>query len=91
MTTITANERKALEAIRDSEYQSGSAREDVVGHAVWTSYCNPFSNRKTFSGVIASLSKKGMVICGGSTADANYEAGCDGTTLALTEAGFDAL
>lgn len=86
--TLTDNERIALRAILESEYQNGESREDVVEHAVWTSYCNPFSSKRTFSGVVASLVKKGLVKTGGSTADANYDAGCDGTTLRLTDAGY---
>jgi hypothetical protein len=84
---LTKSERRALEAVRDSEYQDG----DPVGHEVWTSYVNPFSSRRTFSGVVSSLVKKGFLVTGGSTADANREAGCDGTTLALTAEGLAAL
>jgi len=87
---ITSNERLALRAVLNSEYQCGDSRECVVGNQVWTSYCNPFDSKRTFSGVVASLVKKGLVTTGGGPADANYQAGCDGTTLALTLAGYDA-
>lgn len=88
---LTKNEVTALEAIVGSEYQCGNEEEDVVGHRVWTSYCNPFKTRKTFSGVISSLVKKGYVKASGSWYDANYAAKCDGTTLEITKAGWDAL
>src|SRR5688572_3868614 len=78
---LTKNERTALEAIRRSEYQSGNRRDDVVGHSVWTQYCNPFENKRTQSGVYASLSKKGFIRI------SDY----DGMgTVAITEEGWDA-
>jgi len=87
---LTNNELLALRAIFNSEYQGGDSPECVVNNQVWTSYCNPFNSKRTFSGVIASLVKKGLVKTGGSSADANHAAGCDGTTLALTLDGYNA-
>ena len=74
---ITDNERRALEAIINSEYQDGG---NPVGNDVWTQYCNPFANKKTQSGVYASLSKKGFIKVDD----------MDGMgTVCITQAGFD--
>lgn len=83
---ITSNERKALTAIVESEYQDGG---NPVDHNVWTQYVNPFANKRTQSGVYASLSKKGYIRIG-----ADYDMGAgNGTmgTVAITEAGYRAL
>ena len=84
--TITKSEKRALDAIVSSEYQDGG---DPVGHYVWTQYCNPFSSKRTFSGVVASLSKKGLVKIGD---DYKMDSGF-GTmgTIAITTAGVAAL
>lgn len=79
--TLTANECKALRAIVKSEYQNDSS--DVVDVPVWTRYCNPFSSKSTFSGVVSSLVQKGFV-----TVD-DYSP-TEGT-IAITQSGFDAL
>ncbi|UOF80922.1 hypothetical protein [Caudoviricetes sp.] len=80
---LTANERKALQAIVDSEYQNGSKnKQEVVGNDIWTQYCNPFSNKRTQSGVYASLSKKWLIQI--------EECGNMGT-VAITESGWDSL
>ena len=80
---LTANERKALQAIVDSEYQNGSKdKQEVVGNDIWTQYCNPFSKKRTQSGVYASLSKKGLIQI--------EECGYMGT-VAITESGWNLL
>lgn len=79
---LTANERTALRSIVDSEYQNGSNKEDVVDNDIWTQYCNPFSNKRTQSGVYASLSKKGLITIN--------ECGNMGT-VAITEKGWDSI
>jgi len=88
--SVTNKELQVLRAVLNSEYQQGDTRDDVVGHHVWSSYCNPFgkSERRAYGGVIASLVKKGLLRSGGSSSDANHAAGCDGYTLALTADGF---
>jgi hypothetical protein len=53
---LTKNECRAIEGIVSSEYGEGA-----VGRWVWTWSANPFASKKTFSGVVASLSKKGLV------------------------------
>jgi hypothetical protein len=63
---LTENEIKVLRAILKSEYMDGT--DHPVGHIVWSFSCNPFADKKTFPGVCASLSKKGLVgfeNCGG--------------------------
>lgn len=87
-TVLTSNERKALQAIVDSEYQDGDQMEHVVGHDVWTQYVNPFQNKKTQSGVYASLSKKGLIRV------ADYDMGSGHGvmgTVHITQAGWNAL
>jgi hypothetical protein len=81
---ITTNERQALQAIVDSEYQNGSSKkEEVVGNDVWAKYCNPFANKRTQSGTYASLAKKGFITT------SSYGPGED--TVAITDSGWDAL
>ena len=82
---LTANEIKALQAIVNSEYQSSN---DPVGHDVWTLYVNPFSNKRTQSGVYASLSKKGLIrIGGGNGAEFSDDMG----TVHITQVGHTAF
>ena len=88
---VTQNERLVLETIRDSEYQDGSF---PAGHHVWTDYINPFAKRSTFSGVVSSLSQKGLVsVYQGSTRVQNRDGsgGADPSTIALTTAGCAVL
>lgn len=81
MIEITDKERALLVAIRDCEYQSGDAREDVVGHSVWSfSPCNAFG--ASAGGIMSSLTKKGLAV----SEDYDGEAICW-----VTEAGFDAV
>lgn len=81
---MTKNEMKALKAIVESEYQNGG---NPVDHDVWTEYCNPFGSKRTFSGVMSSLSKKGYVYI--SDMDMGTGLGKMGT-VAITQAGFNA-
>lgn len=82
MTNLTANERRALQGILDSEYMDGMTGADAVGHRVWTWSANPFSSKRTFSGVVASLVKKGFVVSTDQDEDA---------CLHITAAGMAAL
>lgn len=74
MTKLTKNECKAIEGIVTSEYDEGA-----IYRCVWTWSANPFSSKKTFSGVVASLSKKGCVKVAGDGKDSE---------ITLTEAGW---
>ena len=79
MMHLTTKEIDALIGIVDSEFHDGS---HPVGNPVWTWSANPFSNARTFSGVVASLNKKGFTT--------STDLGKD-STIVLTQAGFDAL
>ena len=79
MTNLTANERKAIEGIMNSEFHDGTA---VVGNAVWSYSCNTFENKRSFSGTVSSLVKKGFVLKDGVGEKA---------TLILTQKGYDAF
>jgi hypothetical protein len=77
---ITANEMALLKGIVNSEYQGG---DTVVGYAIWswsaTDNASPkFESRKTASGTMASLVKKGLAVSSGSG---------DERTCWITEAG----
>jgi len=75
---LTTLERRAIQGILDSEYGDGD-----VDKCVWTWSANRgFPNKRSFSGAISSLVKKGYVIAGGDGRDA---------TLTLTQSGFDAF
>ena len=80
--TITENERRALQGILDSDYMDGETGPPL-GKRVWTWSANPFSSKKTFSGVVSSLVKKGFVI-----SDDRY---ADEPCIAITAAGMAAL
>lgn len=75
---LTANEIKALRGIANSDFMDGPPE---AGKAIWSWSGNPFDSARTFSGVVASLSKKGLVVCYGEGEDACIE---------LTEAGLAA-
>ena len=79
MIQITDNERKALKGIYDSDFRDA---DHPVGRAVWTWSANPFESKRTFSGVVASLVKKGLV-----TADGEGDDAC----LTMTQAGWDLI
>lgn len=76
---LTENERKALEGIVMSEYHDG---RHVVDNHVWSHSCNTFSNKRSFSGTVSSLVKKGLVVKDGVGEQA---------TLAITQKGYDLL
>jgi len=76
---ITETERKALQGILDSNFQDGPGE---VGKWVWTWSANPFKTKRTFSGAVASLVKKGL-------ADVCDEG--DDAVICITQAGMDAL
>lgn len=88
---VTPFERRMLEAIRDSEYQDGDFSVagdfdpsgcDPVGRHVWVfSVTDGFG--ASAGGVMASLSKKGLVH--------GYEYEPGQPVVALTEAGFEVV
>jgi hypothetical protein len=84
MTKLTNNEIKALQGILKSDFMDGATEaKDVVNKPVWTWSANTFENKRTYSGVVASLVKKGLVVC----SDMGTEDAC----LQMTQEGFDAL
>ncbi|MGE0698015.1 MAG: hypothetical protein AB7O57_02870 [Hyphomicrobiaceae bacterium] len=78
-TLLTKKEVAGLNGIVKSQFQDGG---DPIGTHVWSWSANPFSSARTFSGVVASLVKKGMAKTSGTGEDA---------TVAITEQGFSAL
>ena len=82
-TNLTKLELEGLKGIVDSEYRDGS---HPVDHEVWTWSANPFKSKKTFSGVVASLVKKGLAGISETGWSGNQE-----NTIWLTQAGYDAL
>jgi hypothetical protein len=78
MINLTENEIKVIAAIINSDYQDDN---NPVNNPVWSFSCNPFENKKTLSGVVASLSKKGLVNSGGTGQNA---------CITLLQAGMDA-
>jgi hypothetical protein len=79
MTKLTTSEAKALQGIMDSDFQDGCKE---AGKPVWTWSANPFASKRTFSGVVASLNKKGLT---GSTDEG------EDSVIWITEAGLEAL
>ena len=75
---LTAIEAQALRGILDSNYLDGAA---PVDWPVWTWSANPFASKRTFSGAVSSLVRKGLAKVGGSGEEA---------TIQITQAGFDA-
>jgi hypothetical protein len=69
---VTKNEMTVLAAIRDSEYNDGDRLNPVWVDCIWG-----WSGTKTFSGVMSSLNKKGLVVS-------------DDVTVTLTEIGLEA-
>jgi hypothetical protein len=55
---LSKKECRAIEGIVSSEYGEGA-----IGRWVWAWSANPFSSKSSFAGVVASLSKKGLVSC----------------------------
>jgi len=76
---ITEIERKALHGIYNSDFRDGN---DPVGCPVWSWSANPFDNKRTFSGAISSLVKKGLVKADGEGDDA---------CVTLTQAGWNLI
>jgi hypothetical protein len=77
---LTNIERQAIQGIIDSDFRDGN---HPVDHLVWTWSANPFPNKRTFAGAIASLVTKGFI-----KTDATFGAHDD--CLTLTQAGYDA-
>lgn len=77
---LTQNEIDALVGIVDSDFRDGN---HPVGCPVWSWSANPFSSHRTFSGVVASLVKKGLAKSDGGTGDE--------ACITMTQAGWDAL
>jgi hypothetical protein len=77
--TLTSIERQALQGILDSDFQDG---ETGPGKQVWTWSANPFNSKRTFSGAVSSLVKKGLA---GSTDEG------EDSVIWITQAGLDAL
>jgi DNA-binding MarR family transcriptional regulator len=77
---ITSNEKKVLVAILASEYQDGREAEYAVGHHVWSMYIAEAAGiaKRSYSGVVASLVKKGLVTV----------AVVENDTIALTATGW---
>jgi hypothetical protein len=81
MVKLTANEIQGLKGILASDFnQTGEA---AINYPVWTWSANTFSSKKSFSGVVSSLVKKGFVD------SSEYDAG--EWIIAITQAGWDAL
>jgi hypothetical protein len=79
---ITSNERAVLKAIARSEYQPVNGSEPAAfadTSAVWTRYLDDGLTPRSRPGVVASLSKKGLVWTNGNGRDAE---------IGLTELGF---
>ena len=76
---LTDIERQALQGIMDSDFQDG---ETGAGRQVWSWSANPFPNKRTFSGAMSSLVKKGLAGACGEGDDA---------CVWITEAGLAAL
>lgn len=80
MTTLTQIELEALRGIVNSDFRDGN---HPVGWPVWSWSANPFPSKRTFSGAMASLSKKGLATSDGGRGDE--------ACVTLTQAGWDAL
>lgn len=79
-TILTELEVKGLEGICDSEFQDGN---HPVENPVWSWSANPFTSKRTFSGVMSSLVKKGLAHGDG--------VGSDEACCYITAAGYLAL
>jgi hypothetical protein len=62
MTKLTEAEVAALRGVVASEYHDG---RDPVDNPVWTWSCNPFQSKRTFSGAVSSLVRKGLLRASG--------------------------
>ena len=84
MTNTTANEATILRSIARNEFSPGNGAEPesfADCGPVWSN-CLDGIPARAIPGVVASLSKKGLVLCSGGRADE--------ATVALTQAGFEA-
>jgi hypothetical protein len=84
---VTAKEIEVLKAIANSEYQDG---ENPVDHDVWLDY---IVDSKSRGGVLTSLMAKGLVraFITKEYIDSHNKAIGTLSTVAITQAGFDAL
>ena len=78
--TITKTEAECLLGVFNSDYRDGY---NPVGHQIWSWSGNPFGNKRTYSGAISSLAKKGLVQCDGEKGD--------DACVAMTAEGWAAL
>jgi hypothetical protein len=79
---LTEMERQAIAGILESDYMDGLTGDDAVDKVVWTWSGNPFSSKRTFSGVVSSLTKKGFV--------GSEDNGGKDDVIWITRAGMDA-
>lgn len=82
MTRLTDIERRAIQGILDSDYMDGDTGTDTIDRPVWTWDANPFDSKRTFSGAVSSLVRKGFVVIDGTGNDA---------TIQITQAGYNAF
>lgn len=88
---LTENEIRLLTAIRDSEYHSSDGSKDaIVGTPIWVNCIWDFAGKKLFPGVMASLSKKGLVKTS-ELIDRRRKSIHDGECCWITSKGWDAL
>ena len=76
--TLTSHEQEVLKAIAENEFQDFPGKEGIISHPVWSDciYCGV--SGKALSGVISSLSKKGLM-------EVSHD-----NTLWITKEGFQA-
>lgn len=75
---ITERESKLLKAIYSSEYHDSNRGADRINNAVWVDCIWGFEGKKSFGGIMAGLTKKGL-------------ADTDGEGTWITRAGFELL
>lgn len=81
---LTPLEADAIKGILDSDFMDGAKGNQVINRLIWTWSANPFVDKKTFSGVISSLAKKGYV-----NVDHNRGKNTDDWTICITAAGYN--
>lgn len=69
MTEITRNEHKVLRAILTNDFQAGGTWANCINDASEPSGIEG----KALAGVVSSLAKKGLLICGGRGSDATVQ------------------
>lgn len=77
---LTKNEMMALQGIIDSDFRDGN---HPANYPVWSWSANPFASKRTFSGTMSSLVKKGLAGSDGMKGD--------DACVWITQAGLDAL